>query len=188
MDLLADLEGMGVEIIIEMGNSRAKNMNNGALKASKEYLWFLHADSRVTKENITSLTKALNDKPNALHYFSLKFAQDGPAWMKVNMWGANFRSKIFGLPFGDQGFCIKKSLFNQLGTYREDLSYAEDLMFVWQARQSRIVLNNISSYLLTSARKYQEKGWFKLTWLYQLIWIKMSIPEFFKLIKFRVLS
>ncbi len=184
--LLKDLEHINTEIIPVSGRGRAGNMNIGATRAQRRFLWFLHADSVVTQDNLQALEESLKEKPDDLHYFDLRF--DGPFFMRFNGWGANLRSWIFGVPYGDQGFCISKEMFEKAGGYREDLPYAEDLMFVWQVRHAGIKLKRVRSCLLTSARKYREKGWFKLTWVYQVIWIRLSLPEALKLIKARIKS
>ncbi len=163
--LLGDLKPLDNEIIISSEGTRAKSLNAGAAKAQHKFLWFLHADSRVTKENILALDKSLQQNPDALHYFDLKF--DTPSLPILNAWGANMRSRLFALPYGDQGFCISKKLFEEAGGYPEDIPYGEDLMFARKARQAGIKLNRIPSKLTTSARKYRERGWLKLTLLRQ---------------------
>ncbi len=177
--LLSDLKDIDAEIIPSSGDTRAQALNAGAAKAQHNILWFLHADSRISDQNIQSLYKALQHKPNALHYFDLKFDQKGLP--QINSWGANMRSSLFGAPYGDQGFCISKPQFERAGRYPEGLEYGEDLMFVWRARQSGIKLNRIKSTLISSARKYKAHGWLKLTCIYQYKWIKMSLPEMWKL-------
>jgi GT2 family glycosyltransferase len=91
----------------------------------------------------------------------------------LNAWGANFRSKLFGAPFGDQGLCIRRDHFRKLGGYSEIAPYGEDLLLVWKARKVGIKLNRIASTLLTSPRKYQDYGWLKLTLLFQ--WRYLSL-------------
>jgi len=81
-----------------------------------------------------------------------------------------------GLPFGDQGLCIAKEHFTP---YREDVPCAEDLHFVISAHKNDIKLKRIGSKLITSARKYREKGWLKLTCQYQIIWIEIYFKERF---------
>ena len=45
--LLGDLEGLKSEIIISSEGSRALSLNSGAVRAKRNFIWFLHADSRV---------------------------------------------------------------------------------------------------------------------------------------------
>ncbi len=95
--------------------------------------------------------------------------------------GALFRSRALGVPFGDQGFCIKKTIFNKLGGFPEGLPYGEDHVFVWRARQQGIDLQPLGVKLYTSARKYKKHGWLKTTILTQYLWIKQALPEWQKL-------
>lgn len=169
--LLNDLKQLNNEIIISAEGARAKSLNVGAVKASDDFLWFLHADSRVSTENIFALEQALKKRPNVLHYFDL--AYDGGHLTNCNSLGANIRSRLFGLPYGDQGFCISKNLFNKIGGYPENVPYGEDLLFIRLAKRAGIKLNRVPSKLLTSARKYKQHGWLKLTALRQWQMVKL---------------
>lgn len=163
--LLDDLGHLSNEIIVSSEGSRAKSLNVGAAKARHDFLWFLHADSRVSCENLVGLEQALETHTEALHFFDLAYAGGGLA--ALNAGGANIRSRLFGLPYGDQGFCISKNLFDKIGGYPENVPYGEDLLFVRLAKRAGIKLNRIPSKLVTSARKYQQHGWLKLTALRQ---------------------
>lgn len=173
--LLGDLKHLDNEIIISSEGSRAKSLNAGAAKACNPFLWFLHADSRVSAENLADLEQALSRRSNALHYFDLAYEEGGLA--TLNAWGANIRSRLCGLPYGDQGFCISKTLFEKIGGYPENVSYGEDLLFVRKAKCRGIRLNRISSKLITSARKYEQQGWLKLTVLRQWQMVKLMRQE-----------
>lgn len=166
------------EIILSSEGSRAKSLNTGTQKATRDFLWFLHADSYVMQENLTALEKSLSTTPDGLHYFNLKFDKGG--LIKLNQWGGNMRSKIFNLPFGDQGFCVSKETFEKIGNYPEDLTIAEDLKFILNAKRAGIKLKNIPSPLATSARKYKITGWLSLTLTYQKIWMGMVLKDLIK--------
>lgn len=173
--LLDDLKQLNHEIIVSSEGSRAKSLNVGAAKASQDFLWFLHADSRVSTKNLVDLEQALGKDSDALHYFDL--AYEGGGLAALNAGGANIRSRLLGLPYGDQGFCISKSLFDQIGGYPENAPYGEDLLFVRLAKRAGIKLNRIPSKLVTSARKYQQHGWLKLTALRQWQMVKLLRQE-----------
>ncbi|MAI69071.1 MAG: hypothetical protein CBD03_06130 [Rhizobiales bacterium TMED143] len=163
--------GSAIEIILSQEAGRAASLNAGAAKATGTYLWFLHADSSLPDDAWQKLQQAIADKPKALHYFDLAFA--GGGWvMKINSWGANMRARFFGCPFGDQGFCIEKQLFEAIGAYPEAAPYGEDHLFVWQAHKAGVKLNRVPAKLTTSARKYQQNGWLRTTLLHQYLWIK----------------
>jgi rSAM/selenodomain-associated transferase 2 len=162
---------------LQSDSGRAIQMNAGAKDAKGKYLWFLHADSKFGLNTVPALLKAIENYPDRLLYFNLSFLKDGTFWMFINSWGAYFRSRILKTPFGDQGFCIKKELFNNLGGFPDNLIYGEDHVFVWKVRQSGIIVQPISAVLYTSARKYKKNGWLKTTFIHQYLWIKQAWPQ-----------
>lgn len=169
--LLQDLQHLDAEIIVSSEASRATSLNAGAARASQSFLWFLHADTRVSIENTMALKQALSMRPNALHYFDLAYEEGGLT--TLNACGANIRSRLFALPYGDQGFCISQNLFNKVGGYPENVPYGEDLLFVRLAKQAGVKLNRIPSKLRTSARKYKQQGWLALTAMRQVQMLKL---------------
>lgn len=183
--LLENLPKDKFEIILSkstpLGN-RATSLNSGAKQAKGEFLWFLHADTRFSTDSISKLIEAIQNKPNHLHYFRLKFYPKS-FMMKFNAIGANIRSKLLGCPYGDQGFCIQKEIFFKIGMYEENVTYGEDHLFVWKARRLGISLNRINSYVYTSDRKYRNGGWFKITCLHQYLFWKQATPEILKYLK-----
>ncbi len=182
--LLADLatSSLPTEIIQSSQTSRATSLNFGAKQARGQWLWFLHADSRVNQDNLRALENSLNQDQQsaALHYFDLGFKDSG-LLLKISALGANLRSRLLGCPYGDQGFCISKKTFLALDGFPENSLYGEDLLFVWRAHLARIPLRRIPSTLLTSARKYRQQGWLKVTLLHQWYWLRLSLPELLKL-------
>ena len=133
-------------------STRGKSLNAGALKAENDYLWFLHIDSqidKIEKEDLNRLQK------KQLGYFKLAFDNKKN---NINAQGANFRSKNFKLPFGDQSFLINKNLFNLIGCFDERLSEGEDHKFIWNAKALGVEIKEITREIITSARKYEENS------------------------------
>lgn len=159
------------------GHGRAEQMNAGARIATGDVLWFLHADSRLDPTTYPSLLPARRKMPHALTYFELRFLNGSGKLMRLNEWGANLRSRVFGIPFGDQGFCITKYIFHTLGGFPEGLDYGEDHVFVWRAKQQGVPLQAVAAPLYTSARKYKTHGWFTTTLKHQYLWLKQAWPE-----------
>ncbi len=163
--------------IFQTQKGRAHQLNLGAEKASKQYLWFLHADSRISKKNILTLEKSLHSDHKTLFYFNLEF-YEGPIWMILNTVGVWIRSHFLGIPFGDQGFCIQKTLFKRLGGFDEGASFGEDHLFIWKTKKEGIKLQCTSGWLKTSARKYQEQGWLKTTLNHMSLTFKQAFPYY----------
>lgn len=162
---------------------RAKQQNIAVLNAKNNYLWFVHCDSRITFDSFNELKKKLATNENSFCYFNLKFASDGPRYMKINEWGVFIRSNLLKMPFGDQAFCLHKDIFFKLGQFNENASYGEDHLLVWSAHQNGIKVKCIGKYVTTSARKYQRLGWGATTFKHVMMTYKQAIPQFFKLIK-----
>lgn len=150
---------------------RAQSMNKGTKESKGKFLWFLHADSKLDRDTISSLIRAINQKPNHFFYFNLAF-YDGPKLMKLNEWGVRFRTYFLKTPFGDQGFCLKKDIFNRLGGYKEGLAYGEDHLLVRQARRKNVPVTRIKSKIYTSGRKYEINGWLKTTLMHLYLTLK----------------
>jgi len=143
---------------------RATQQNAGAAAGTREWLWFLHADTRLLPETLPALRAWLEqrDRP-ALGWFRLQFADDGPRAMRWNARGANWRARVLGLPFGDQGLLLPRAQFAQLGGFDPTLRDGEDHALVWRARRAGLPLRAIDAALVTSARKYAERGWLRTT-------------------------
>ena len=157
IDTLNDIN-LNINKLIKVPNStRGKSLNAGALKAENNYLWFLHIDSDIKKIERDDLDRV--QKKN-LSYFKLAFDNKKNT---INASGANFRSKNFDLPFGDQSFLIHKNLFNLIGRFDESLKEGEDHKFVWDAKALGIEINEISREIITSARKYEESSFWQTT-------------------------
>lgn len=142
---------------------RARQLNAGAAETCSEWLWFLHADSRVRAETIAALHRFIRADANAIGYFDLRFLDDGPRLMWLNALGAHLRSRWLGLPFGDQGFLMPRRVFDAIGRFDERLSGGEDHALIWMARSLDIRLLPACAPLHTSARKYAQLGWWATT-------------------------
>lgn len=154
---------------------RAHQLNLGAIHAKGTYLWFLHADSILTREAVDQLTASLLKAPEAIHYFKLKFLPKKPAFVWLNQIGANLRAEYFKLPYGDQGLCMSKKTFAAIGGYNEVHPYAEDFYFIWTAKRLGLKIVCTQGTLSTSPRRYQKYGWFSTTLRHLSFTLKESI-------------
>lgn len=152
---------------LRCARGRALQQNAGARAARREWLWFVHADTRLTADTLPALRAFLQRNEPALGWFRLRFDADGPRrlrWaMRANAAGANWRSRRLGLPFGDQGLAIPRLEFDRLEGFDPLLAHGEDHALVWRARRAGLPLREIDAALLTSARKYAANGWLRTT-------------------------
>ena len=178
-NLANHLEALGHIPIIISKKTRAISLNEGARKTTSDYILFLHADSKIeddTIENLINYIKVRNVE--GMYYFSLKFDQG--KILRLNSIGANLRSFLFSLPYGDQGFCISRKLFMKTGGFPENVSYGEDLYFVLKLKQMGISILNNQNYIITSSRKYLNNGWLITTLQHQWRLISILFNFYFK--------
>lgn len=136
-------------------SSRAKALNKGANLSTRKNLWFLHLDSNLEDIQLPDV-KSFDEF--AVSTFLLEFDQANCWWIAA---GANFRTKTFGIPFGDQSFLMSKKLFNFVGRFDESLSEGEDHEFIWRMKSLNVKLNVINKNIITSATKYKNRRIFQ---------------------------
>ena len=155
----------------ESSRGRARQQNAGAAALDQRWLWFLHADSRLTPATLDALRAFIERDEDALGYFDLHFANDGPLLMRLNEWGVRARCRLATLPFGDQGLIVRRTRFYELGAFDEARPFGEDHALVREARRAGLPIRRIPAPIYTSARKYATQGWFATTWKHQrLTW------------------
>jgi rSAM/selenodomain-associated transferase 1 len=164
---------------------RALQLNHGASVATKANIWFLHADSRLSNRSIQKVEENLKASPDAIFFFDLNFLPDGPRIMFLNAIGAYWRSHLLKMPFGDQGFFMRRKTFFALGMFNENAKYGEDHLFIWRAHQRGVDVLPAYAELFTSARKYKNIGWVTTTTRHVFLTYKQAFPEWIKLIQTR---
>jgi rSAM/selenodomain-associated transferase 2 len=152
--------------VISSSPGRAVQMNAGAVAASGDILLFLHADTRLPIGFDDMIRKALQQPGIVAGAFNLRI--DAPLlslrWVEL---GVKLRSHFCQMPYGDQAIFLTKEAFQQIGGFPE-LPIMEDFELMRRLKPvGRIVI--ISTPVLTSARRWLQKGVFKTTLLNQLV-------------------
>jgi len=70
---------------------------------------------------------------------------------------ANLRSRVFGLPYGDQGLLMARAQYTEVGGF-QDIPLMEDVAMA-RALKGRIVL--LPGAVRTSAARYARGGWLR---------------------------
>ena len=149
--------------VIRSAAGRARQLNAGAVRADADWLWFLHADSRIVAATLYALHRFVETDETAIGYFDLRFLRDGPRLMFLNTLGALVRSRLLGLPFGDQGLLMPRRVYDAIGGFGEHVGAGEDHAAIWSARAHDIPLRALRAPIYTSARKYAQRGWWATT-------------------------
>lgn len=156
---------------------RAHQLNQGEKVAKNDYLWFLHADSRLRREAILKLKDELSQNTQCIYFFKLKFFKNDLKLMRINELGVKFRAELLKLPFGDQGFFMSKSIFKKLNGFDTSCAYGEDHLFIWKAHLNKIKIQCIDEVITTSARKYKMQGWLHTTLKHIYLTLKQALPQ-----------
>jgi hypothetical protein len=138
---------------------RGRQLNAGARLARGRLLTFLHADTLLGPPHLTALRRAAADPAFAAGAFELQLIPPVPA-LRFIAWGANRRSRLLGLPYGDQVISLRRDLFFALGgfTHRRP----EDLDLVIRLRrQARLRL--LRPPVASSGRRWLDQGYFSTT-------------------------
>lgn len=142
-------------VLVTGAASRGGQLHRGAQVAEGAWLLFLHADSQLSA-GWSAAVEAHLEQAEMAGYFALGFDQGGLAGGWVAGW-ANLRSRLFGLPYGDQGLLIHRDLYDRLGGF-ENIALMED---VAMARRLKGRLRRLDAVLRTSALRYRRDGWLR---------------------------
>ncbi len=142
-------------VLVSGAASRGGQLRRGVQVAGGDWLMILHADS-VLPPGWTAAVGAHMAASDGAAAFRLAFDARGAAPALVAGW-ANLRSRIFGLPYGDQGLVLPRSLYDAVGGY-PDIPLMEDVAMA-RALKGRITLLPLA--VTTSAARYRRDGWLR---------------------------
>lgn len=136
--------------VLSSPKGRGTQLNRGVAASHGELLLFLHADSRLPHGALQELRRVL--ATSSFGCFGIRFDTKAPAMLCCSFL-SNFRAKYRRLPFGDQGFFMERSLFDELGGFRE-IPLMEDYQFSLDLREHGIKPALAHKRIRTSSRRY----------------------------------
>lgn len=155
----------GARVVVD-GVGRGAQLNAGAAAAGGELLLFLHADTTLPGGWQAHVVRTLADRSVAVGAFSLAIAGAGRR-ETIAAAGANLRSHLLGLPYGDQALFLRREVFDALGGFRP-LPIMEDFDFVQRAKAlGRVVTLPLA--VETSPRRWRQRGPFRTVLINQLM-------------------
>lgn len=141
---------------LESEPGRAEQMNAGAEAARGPWLFFLHADTHLEPDHFAQAEPLFSATPDRAMAFELRYRHPGPAFRRMER-GIAWRSHTFGLPYGDQAFCLPAEWFRAVGGFR-GAPHLEDVDMVLRLRSLGRRFEIHPPAVLTSARQYEAQG------------------------------
>ncbi len=155
--------------LIKSELGRAKQLNQGAMSAKGDVLWFLHADSDISEISRDSLLSQAHDE-SFWGFFKIKIS-DRALIFRIIAFCINCRTRCTRVATGDLGIFVSKSLFMKVGAY-PDIKLMEDieLSCSLKHRAAPIILRGPIN---TSARRWRANGVVQtilLMWVLRMGW------------------
>lgn len=147
-------EGLGATLV-QGAASRGGQIRRGVEAARADWLLIVHADTELGPDWVEAVRDHLKS-PQTAGYFRLRFRATGWRPAVVAGW-ANLRSRLFGLPYGDQGLLIHRNLLKSVGGV-PDLPLMEDVALARALSGRLLMLHAVAS---TSAERYVRDGWIR---------------------------
>ncbi|MEM7765864.1 MAG: TIGR04283 family arsenosugar biosynthesis glycosyltransferase [Pseudomonadota bacterium] len=149
---MADAAGCTV---LESPPGRATQLRRGAEAARGDWLLFLHADTALGHNWAERTGDHIAKSRDMAACFTLAYRSDAPEarWLAAR---ANRRTRWLGVPYGDQGLLVSRTLYEAVGGY-PDVPLMEDVAIVRAIGKRRLVI--LSAEARTSAEKYERDGW-----------------------------
>jgi rSAM/selenodomain-associated transferase 2 len=136
---------------------RGHQLSAGADAADGEWLLFVHADTRLSEGWRAEADRHIAASPGSAACF--RFRLDADRWQaRLIERGVAARSRLLGLPYGDQGLLISRKLYEKVGGYRP-IPLMEDVDLVRRLGSARILM--LDADAMTSAERWLRDGWFR---------------------------
>jgi rSAM/selenodomain-associated transferase 2 len=141
--------------VVTVEPGRGRQLADGAMVGSAPWLLFLHADTTLSSGWAAAARRFMADATSKAGYFRLRFDSRDPRARRIERLVA-WRSRVLGLPYGDQGLLIARTFYRQLGGFRA-LPLMEDVDLVRRIGRRNLVA--LDAEAVTSAERYERDGW-----------------------------
>lgn len=138
-------------VLVEGPDSRGGQLRRGCAVARGDWIFVLHADTQLAPGWTKAVVRHL--RTGHAGWAHLRFDRGG----RIVAGWANFRSRVFGLPYGDQGLLVPRTLYEEVGGY-PDQPLMEDVAL---ARALRGRLRPMAVVAVTSGEKFRRQGWLR---------------------------
>ncbi|NQZ44347.1 MAG: glycosyltransferase family 2 protein [Flavobacteriaceae bacterium] len=153
--------------VVPSKKGRARQMNAGAKAAKGDTLYFLHADTLPPKDFDIKIREAIAAGFET-GCFRMRFDTQN-VFLRFFGWMTRINHTL--CRGGDQSLFIKKEVFFEEGGFNEAYMIYEDTEFITRLYR-RGHFRILPDHVITSARKYREKGSFNVQFHFAVIHLK----------------
>ena len=161
--------------VVMSSTGRAVQQNEGARCAKGDVLLFLHADCQLGNQCIEQIRQAFTDLSKAYGGFRQSIEEQGMIFRILER-GNAARVKWQSLVFGDQGFFVRRDLFEKVGGF-EDVRLMEDVILSQSLRRhGKLVL--LPGPIIVGSRRWKQHGVVRQTvrnWVLMFAW-RCGVP------------
>ena len=154
-DATVNLAKNRADSVINSAPGRALQMNAGARQATGDVLWFLHADSQVSKVAAEQILLALNNRNNYWGRFDIRLSGKH-ILLRIVEQLMNLRSRLTGIATGDQGVFVRRDCFEAIGGFSQ-IPLMEDIEISRRLKKWSWPCC-IHDTIKTSSRRWEEYG------------------------------
>jgi rSAM/selenodomain-associated transferase 2 len=107
--------------VLRAARGRGRQLNAGAAAATADVLLFLHADVELPDDAPTRIAEALRDPDVVAGAFRTRHATEGRrSAVGPLLFIADVRSRVSGLPYGDQALFVRAEAFREAGGFPDE--------------------------------------------------------------------
>ncbi|MBS1871638.1 MAG: TIGR04283 family arsenosugar biosynthesis glycosyltransferase [Acidobacteria bacterium] len=153
--------------VLTAPRGRGSQMQAGALAASGDVLWFVHADAIARADSLRAIETALSDDGVVAGNFRLEF--DGPGRSARQLTAIYPWLRLLGLSYGDAGIFVRREAYEAAGGFRPYPLF-EDLDLIRRLKR-RGRFAHLDCTLAASSRRFEHRN-FGVVWAN---WIALQV-------------
>lgn len=158
--------------VVTSARGRGNQLCEGAIAATGDVLWFLHADSQIAPGALAAIRRSIDGDDRSGGNFRVVFDGDSPFARWLTGFYAWFRRR--GLYYGDSGIFIRRDVYDGIGGIKP-VALMEDYDLSRRLERFGRTCCIDTPALVTSSRKFQGRrpagivlGWIRIHMLYSL--------------------
>ena len=162
----------GAKIYNSKEKNRGLQLNIGAKKSKGEWLFFLHADSRLNKNWLRKIKSVIKNGTNFIYFFKFRINNKKIIYRFLEIL-VNLRSILLKNPYGDQGLIINRKAYLANEGYRK-IPVMEDIDFIRRLKNKKD-LKMLPIPIFTSSRKWEKSNLILQSfnnWNFRRRWLK----------------